>query len=762
MSPPSRMVVASDTDLVTVLSSAHGRQRRSERLISKRDLQAAVKYGERAPSYTDKGELRWMYTFRGIVYITDETSRHEITSWPLPAFGFDVPLVDITQRMLRAHRAAKRALGNPASWTSHTVAVVDQSGSMRNTDVDGGATRSDAVWLTLALTWVDAEIKAGNRTSTDVMSVVSMRNNSEVVVDAEPVDWILFNKLVGLLRESKPTQGGNYLAAIDLAERCLMRNTMGSCATALLFFSDGRPSERMPRVQPSRSCKTTKYTPKDSRDARDKMLASRIGQLASRFGRRLTVGSIGFADPSEEFSTLQAMTKACEDYGCQATFHKPSLTAESLQSILSNLSSTLTTTKTELTELGGSKQRTVRDVKRESYSQIKLGETHVNESDWWIYKGPSVTRYKRVEGPRVYRGNRRFPAPKFDKLKAFEHEKAFGIAHHQRAFGEGAERLVYRLREIDRAGKFVGPWLVAKQSRFVEEVGSKDQDVQEFHRTFCATQQIAARIAKTFNRKLGEIPGVKGNTPRIEFLECHVLRLYDRELGEFGVLTEKMLDHRKYKKWNSNNGYVAGMSKGHDAAGAKSIEGAFASLDLNATVLPENLGAIVEEDEEGEEWDDSDASDEELVPEEDGRDLQCASAMDHRRGVKFSVEDIPQAFSCFSYKYSKRKYLVCDLQGVLDQTRSPPCFELTDPVIHYRSNNNRKNVFGRTDRGQSGMDAFFKTHTCSELCHALGKVWKYKHIDRVPRSLIKPKLENTLGRRTDPFARSTFLDSLRD
>ena len=139
------MVVASDTDLVTVLSSAHGRQRRSERLISKRDLQAAVKYGERAPSYTDKGELRWMYTFRGIVYITDETSRHEITSWPLPAFGFDVSLVDITQPMLKAHRAAKRALGNPASWTSHTVAVVDQSGSMRNTDVDGGATRSDAV-----------------------------------------------------------------------------------------------------------------------------------------------------------------------------------------------------------------------------------------------------------------------------------------------------------------------------------------------------------------------------------------------------------------------------------------------------------------------------------------------------------------------------------------------------------------------------------------------------------------------------------------
>ena len=33
------------TSLVTILSSAHGRQRRAEREIHKRDLQAAVKYG---------------------------------------------------------------------------------------------------------------------------------------------------------------------------------------------------------------------------------------------------------------------------------------------------------------------------------------------------------------------------------------------------------------------------------------------------------------------------------------------------------------------------------------------------------------------------------------------------------------------------------------------------------------------------------------------------------------------------------------------
>jgi hypothetical protein len=66
---------------------------------------------------------------------------------------------------------------------------------------------------------------------------------------------------------------------------------------------------------------------------------------------------------------------------------------------------------------------------------------------------------------------------------------------------------------------------------------------------------------------------------------------------------------------------------------------------------------------------------------------------------------------------------VCDLQGVLDLSSETPCFELTDPVIHYRSVNGRKNVFGRTDRGAKGIDSFYKTHKCSDLCKALEKTW---------------------------------------
>merc|ERR1712211_228456 len=82
---------------------------------------------------------------------------------------------------------------------------------------------------------------------------------------------------------------------------------------------------------------------------------------------------------------------------------------------------------------------------------------------------------------------------------------------------------------------------------------------------------------------------------------------------------------------------------------------------------------------------------------------------------------IPQAFSHFTYRKSKRRMLVCDLQGVLTSSTSPPLFELTDPVIHYRSFIGRQNAFGRTDRGKRGIHNFFKTHVCTELCRMLNR-----------------------------------------
>lgn len=85
----------------------------------------------------------------------------------------------------------------------------------------------------------------------------------------------------------------------------------------------------------------------------------------------------------------------------------------------------------------------------------------------------------------------------------------------------------------------------------------------------------------------------------------------------------------------------------------------------------------------------------------------------------------PQAFSHFTYEKSKRQLMVVDLQGVFTRNKDGTrVYELTDPVIHKRKTNRnramRKWSFGRTDRGEKGMKAFFETHQCTDACKLLG------------------------------------------
>ena len=69
---------------------------------------------------------RCKYTFANIVYITDATSRCEVTSYVLPLFIDAVP-VSAADVLLHEQTAIQRR-ADPASCTSHTIFVVDQSG----------------------------------------------------------------------------------------------------------------------------------------------------------------------------------------------------------------------------------------------------------------------------------------------------------------------------------------------------------------------------------------------------------------------------------------------------------------------------------------------------------------------------------------------------------------------------------------------------------------------------------------------------------
>ncbi len=52
------------------------------------------------------------------------------------------------------------------------------------------------------------------------------------------------------------------------------------------------------------------------------------------------------------------------------------------------------------------------------------------------------------------------------------------------------------------------------------------------------------------------------------------------------------------------------------------------------------------------------------------------------------------------------------MQGVKDKDEG---YLLTDPALH-----SRENLFGGTDLGKAGMEAFFRQHNCTQMCKNLG------------------------------------------
>mmetsp|Transcript_27871 Transcript_27871/g.55859 ORF Transcript_27871/g.55859 Transcript_27871/m.55859 type:complete len:314 (+) Transcript_27871:105-1046(+) len=68
--------------------------------------------------------------------------------------------------------------------------------------------------------------------------------------------------------------------------------------------------------------------------------------------------------------------------------------------------------------------------------------------------------------------------------------------------------------------------------------------------------------------------------------------------------------------------------------------------------------------------------------------------------------DVAQAFSHFSFERSGGTEMVVDIQGVATF--------YTDPQLHSISSK-----YGRADRGERGMEDFFRTHVCNSFCRAL-------------------------------------------
>ena len=217
-----------DSELISTL---HDRERRVERQIEKITLQEARRYGMAEKS--SKGRIK--YTYAGHVFIYDPRQNRAITSWKIdpnrslpyggaggggagqsttttrkkkkkePTSGtrFYKPILiqqsedhENLEVVLSHGSITEQVQTKKGQWTSHTVLVVDMSGSMRDDDVDGARCRADGVWTTLARDFVKGQLENKTCSVYDLVSVVVMRSTASVVIEYEPITYVLYNKLV--------------------------------------------------------------------------------------------------------------------------------------------------------------------------------------------------------------------------------------------------------------------------------------------------------------------------------------------------------------------------------------------------------------------------------------------------------------------------------------------------------------------------------------------------------------------------------------
>jgi hypothetical protein len=670
------------TEDVTLISHAHGRQRRAERDIQRIDLQRAIKHGTKEYANPGRdGSDRWRYTHNGVVYITDETSRHEVTSWRVD--GEDEEEGEVATAEVEL-----------AGSGCHAVLIIDNSGSMRTPDVPGYKTRAHAVYECLKRDFVKEQLKTG-AASDVVVTLISMSNDASVLFHTQPLNDSLIDQLETMSKR-KPKSHGNYIPALDKALEVMRADAPNRSSLLLLFFSDGAPSD-----QQGMKCEHNvqlfaidrKVDPKMQHNSKgsswncrkrlfekvEKECCQRVKSMGKVFGRdKMIFRTLAFGPPKENFSLMEKMA----DVLPRGEFQKLGLDASSLKTSFSSLSSSLLTLRTE----SGHRALTRRlDKVVDKNQRVDNSVLHLQGAKgWWIYAfSDFIGKYLFEDG--------RFKLNLWDVDEAGRSGGTFtpgsnGVAFHRDPFAEGAERFVYRCREIySMASDYncaasdtnvawrVGLRLVAKEAKDLEN----HHQGRKFHETFARIQYDAGKQARAFT---GRLPNPRPDWT-VTFIETVIYGCYDNayRLGEAWILVEPELDG-KFTKWNNNAGEVRGRT----------------STQARSSGIG-SMALLEESDDE-----------EEMAP--------------------IEVDDIPQAFSHFSYEHSAGKQLVCDLQGVWNADDG---FVLTDPVVHYVSSKGRAHTNGATDKGLAGVKRFFETHVCCSLCKKMGLP------PRTPSNLIR-------------------------
>ena len=346
------------TSAVQFISSLHGRQRRQERNIDQVDFLDAKQNGE----WIRQSNGNYKTTWRDVVYILRPDRMTEVTSYPVPLPLECVPLDAAESR--KCDEMARRIRDGEALITSHTVIVVDQSGSMRKSDVPGHRTRSRCVFYNIAMEVISAPLLANLVSFTDIVTVIQMRDDAEVIVDAEPVSWRLFNRFVEFAeradqdfedrnksksrrrhRQPRARGGGNFIPALNLASDILTRTVRRygpNIALFTFFLSDGRPSDH--------------NTLRVSQWDQDAFILDAVEDLIRKLPRaaleKLIFGAFGFASrASHDFVLLEDAADQFTHHGALRGVFQHGVDSRALRKALLQLSGLLTTTISRLSSL---------------------------------------------------------------------------------------------------------------------------------------------------------------------------------------------------------------------------------------------------------------------------------------------------------------------------------------------------------------------------------------------------------------------------
>jgi len=287
-----------------------------------------------------------MIEYDGITFITDQSMRREVTAYPSA-----LPMMDIDRKMRDDHEKAIRLLhGKPELSTSHTVIVIDNSGSMlsKKNNVHLYRDSQNAAFSMTELEFVAEQMFNETAVNTDLVSLVTFSSDATVDVERESIDWLIYNKSLYhrnsdrfVHRRNAPEidallAGSNYLPAMEQAHRRLVAADHDNCAPSLFFFTDGQPTDHKKLRIPIG-------------EATERM-CNKITLMARQFGENFTVTIVGLGDPGDDFSILHDMVSAAVSAGAKGTFEFCNKTAQSISSAITSLVSSTTESRTAIME----------------------------------------------------------------------------------------------------------------------------------------------------------------------------------------------------------------------------------------------------------------------------------------------------------------------------------------------------------------------------------------------------------------------------